>query len=247
MSGPRQINKLAIPPSGKSPGDIAHSVARAASGAVPLLGGAISEIIDTAVAAPAERRMAAWLQCLTDTVNELIDEVDGLTPDAIGKNDAFITAVLSTTRSALLTSRAEKIQILRSVLKTIGGGLAIDEILRNSFLEIVERYTPEHVTLLQRCNDPDFLDERLKSLHFEQPEKLSVDDTVPIHIKVKNLVPALMPEVSVEIVEELLVDLHRDRLCLGSEGFAVTYHPRLNRPIATKRGSEFLRFIYGTQ
>ncbi len=245
MSGSKKISKVAAPPSGLSKGDVVHSIAKSAAGIVPFVGGAISEGLDAAFAAPAEKRLAIWLEALSETVNELIDEVEGLTPEAIGQNEAFVTAVISTTRSAMLTNRKEKLDILRSVLRTVGQGFVLDEVLQNSFLEIVGRYTPEHVALLQRCNDPAFLDERFSYVQAVEPNAVIEEKNYPKHVIIETFVPALIPEVSAEVASELFVDLHRDRLCMGSEGFAAEYRPGLDQPIATNRGEQFLTFVFG--
>lgn len=239
-----QIKKLPVAPNETTRGDILHSAGKAAAGLVPFAGSAISEALDHAVRAPAKKRMEAWLELVEDTVNKLIEEVEDLTPQSLGESAAFTTAVISTTRAAMLTERRDKLEMLQSALHTTGAGFILDEVLRNTFLATIDRYSPEHVLLLYRCSDLGTLVDAFRRY------KASTSADVFDHDKkeyatVEFMVPWILTEVPADVAKELFSDLHRDRFCKGSEGFASTFYPEHKIPISTPRGMEFLRFIFG--
>lgn len=236
--------KLPDPPTGKSQGDIVLSVFKGAAGAIPFLGGALGETINVAIASPAEKRLNEWLMIVADAVNALIEK-EGLTAEDLSENEAFVTAVIATTQAALLTTRREKLQILRGVIYQTGRGTVLDEFVQATFLSIVDRYTPEHVVLLRRLADPSSLREGFERLRRESPERISTSTEEGAYTKIEHLAPHLLEEISSEVAEELFSDLHRDRLCHGSEGFAHALHVEMidrDAPV-TVRGREFLKFV----
>lgn len=244
MTKEQQSKKLPKVPNGPTRGDILLSAGKAAAGLVPFAGAAISEVLHHAVSAPTEKRVKAWLELVGETVNKLIEEIEDLTPQSLGENDAFTTAVISTTRAAMLTERRDKLEILRSVLHTTGTGYILDEVLRNTFLATIERYTPEHIRLLHRCSDLETLLEAFRR-YKASPSANVGDDKGEEYAKIESLVPWLLTEVAADVANELFSDLHRDRFCQGSEGFAYTFYPGRKIPVTTARGMEFLRFIFG--
>lgn len=244
MTNSSKIEKLPAAPTDTTKGDILYSSAKAATGLVPFAGSAISEVLDQAVGAPAEKRMAAWLSLVEQTVNKLIEEIDGLTPKSLGENTAFVTAVISMSRAAMLTDRVEKLKLLQSVLYTTGSGFVLNEVLRNTFLAAIDRYTPEHVLLLFRCSKVEVLANAF-SRYKASPSADTGDDEGKEYAKIEFMAPWILPEASTDVAKELFRDLHQDRLCYGSEGFAYTFYPSRSTSIATARGVEFLRFIYG--
>lgn len=246
MTTPNRVAKLSDAPTGRTKGDVVHSAAKAAAGAIPFAGSAISEIIDKTFMSPADARMTNWLKLVTATVNRLIDEVEGLTIENISDNAAFTTAVIATSRTAMITDREEKLSILQCVLHTIGSGYVLDEVLRNTFFMAIDRYTPEHVLLLKRCADNKALIDAYNCYQSSEFADTKKDDSGNEYAQVETIVPWILPETSADIAKEIFSDLHRDRFCRGSEGFACTFTPVHEIPIATVRGEEFLRFIFGS-
>lgn len=239
-----KIEKLPAAPAEITKGDIAHRAAKAAAGLVPFAGTAISEVLDHTVRAPAEKRMNNWLVLVEETVNRLIEEIEGLTPQGLSQNDAFTTAVISTTRSAMLTERQDKFEVLQSVIHTAGSGFVLDEVLRNTFFATIDRYTPEHVLLLYRCSNSEVLEEAFSRYKSSKLAEIGVDEGHK-DAQIELIVPWILTEVDADVATELFSDLHRDRFCRGSEGFAFTFGPNEKLAVSTPRGSEFLRFIFG--
>lgn len=245
MSKKNDLSRLPVPPSEQSLGDLAHSGAKVIFGLTPFVGGAFSEVFEMAVAAPAGRRMRQWLELVGEAVNDLIDEANGRTAESLGQNEAFVTAAIATTRSAMITTQREKLSILQGVIKTAGSGQVLDEFLRSTFLAAVDRYTAEHVTLLKRCADMHYLDARFEWHRAHNPDEIKVRNDSPSSITIEIFAPTLLPEVPREVATEIFADLHRDRFCLGSDGFAYTFSGGQAQSVATVRGKEFLRFIFG--
>ena len=244
MTKDQKIEKLPAAPNDTTRGDVLHRAGKAAAGLVPFAGAALSEVLDHAIRAPAEKRMEAWLELVEETVNKLIEEVEDLTPQSLGESDAFTTAVISTTRAAMLTERRDKLEILQSALHTTGTGFILDEVLRNTFLATIERYTPEHVLLLHRCSDLETLLDAFRR-YKASPSADVGDDKGKEYVQIEFMVPWLLTEVAADVAKELYSDLHRDRFCQGSEGFAYSFYPGRGIPVSTSRGKEFLRFVFG--
>jgi len=236
------LRKISNPPSSTSKGDIVHVGIKAAVGMVPFAGSVLSETFQAAVSSPAEKRHANWMAELTDAVNELLDRCEELTPEQLGQNEVFLTTVIAATQSAMLTERLEKLQILKAVVLQAGSGTVLSEVVRNTFLELVGRYTPEHVNMLQHLDNQTSLRQAFNRVSKSDP-KLIHTSSEEKSVKIEDLAPYLLPELLNEIASEIFTDLHRDRLCRGSEGFSCPYQPTMETPITTKRGKEFLKFV----
>jgi hypothetical protein len=241
------IKELSLAHTKISTDDIALSVAKSFTGTLPLIGPALNELIDLAITSPLQKRQAEWQSALADTVNQLIKTVDGVTADSLSKNDEFLTAVVAASNIAMKTSRCEKIKILQAMIYQSGSGFHLEDFIQNTFLQIIDRYTPEHVSLLQRLADAVALQAAFHRLRAESPDKVgratSTEPELGEHCKIEDLAGNIVLGIEQVTANELFADLHRDGLCHGSEGFAFSYY--INRPpiIVTDRGKAFLRFV----
>jgi hypothetical protein len=231
------------PPTERTFGDLMHSTGKAVFGVIPVAGPAITEIFEMVVAAPIEKRRSAWFEMITESINFLLETVEDLTPDLLSKNEAFISAVIATTNSALKTERQEKLKLLQAAVQKIGGGVVLDEVMRNTFLSILDRYTPEYVLLLRKLGDETSQNQAIAKLRKDYPAKVKSSDIDGPYLKVEDLALAIFDGQRSEVIDELFSDLHRDRLCHGSEGFAYTVFLTKERVIVTERGRQFLNFI----
>lgn len=131
-----------------SDADVVHAGARALISLVPILGAPIEEVLSLVLAPSVSRRRDEWLKELADMFEELRSRVDGFRVEDLGKNEAFVTAVIQTTRIAASTHQEEKRKILRDALLNIALGTGPDEDTQQIFFGIVESFTVSHILVL---------------------------------------------------------------------------------------------------
>lgn len=227
-------------------GDVWHALTKATVGAVPVLGPAVSELFQLAITTPAQLRQAQWQASVTEVLKQLIINVDGLSVESLSKNEDFLTAVIATTQIAMKTSRIEKINMLQAVIYRSGSGIELNDFVRNTFLQIVDRYVPDHVVVLRALTKDSAMKQAFEKLKISQPDKVSTSSNEPgagEHCKIEDLVTCLVDDLDGSFAVELFSDLHRDDLCQGSEGFALSYYKNHLPYIVTDRGKEFLKFV----
>lgn len=239
------MKKISPPQSETTKGDIVHIGLKSAFGLVPFAGGALAEAFELAVTSPAEKRVEKWISELSQVVNELVTRFEEVTPERLGKNEAFTTTVIATSRIAMLTESQEKLSMLKSAVLQTGSGVVLSEVVRNTFLEIIARYSPEHVIMLRKLNSQSALRQAFECISGEKPEAIGTSSDGS-YIQIEKLAPSLLQDLDEEISREIFSDLHRDRLCRGSEGFAFSYSLTMETKVVTKRGMEFLNFVSET-
>jgi len=135
-------------------GDILHSVAKGAIGAIPVVGSLATEIFSLVVTPPLEKRRAIWMNDIASRLQEL--ENNGyINLNDLKDNDQFIDVVLQASTLALKTSEDEKLEAFkRAVLNT-----ALNETpsitLSQIFLSQLDRFTALHIQILALMNDPE--------------------------------------------------------------------------------------------
>ena len=87
----------------RSKGDIAHGVVKAAVSATPVIGGPAADLLGMVFGPPIERRRDQWMDILAGTVEELQSRVEGLTPEKLSQDNAFVTVAMRATEIALRT------------------------------------------------------------------------------------------------------------------------------------------------
>src|SRR5712691_5362726 len=94
-------------PPGKSTGrEIVERAVEAGLGSVPLVGNALAVTFVTAVTWRLERRREKWITELAEAVEELGEQVDGLDLETFVKDDRFVDAVVTTSRTVEHTHQA---------------------------------------------------------------------------------------------------------------------------------------------
>jgi hypothetical protein len=104
-------------PPGRSPGkEIAARIAEAALGSVPVAGNALAVTFVTVLNWRLEERREQWFTQLAEGVEELREQVEGISLDALVGDERFTDAVVSATRTVEHTCQAEKISALRNAV-----------------------------------------------------------------------------------------------------------------------------------
>lgn len=235
--------KITAPTKNLSAKDLPLPIMRGLAGLIPFAGSAVSESISLAFSSPAQKREALWQKCVTDTINELIEKVDHTSLETLATNESFLTAVISTSKSAMLTQRKEKIEVLKDVLFVSGMGVELHELLLITFLDLVDRYAPEHILLLRKMTNPTCVNNatiactRSATIHGIQHED---ENGTRDGFQIEKVVPYFLPNIPSDLAQEIFGDLARDGLCHNSQGFA---HVLTADQSVTDRGRAFLKFI----
>lgn len=147
----------------KTRSDLGHTVALAVLSSVPVGGGAIAALFEHVFSAPIEKRREEWLKRLSQTVDELLERVEGLTAEDLSKNDRFISASLHASQIAARTHQAEKLTSLQNALANIALRDG-NEDLESLYLRLVDELTPLHVRLLDFQSSPQSYVQKLSDM-----------------------------------------------------------------------------------
>jgi len=212
--------------------DAMQSAARAALASIPVLGGPIVELLPLIVTPAIARRRDEWVKELADSLEKLESKVEGFKVKNLVNDDAFVSAVIQTTRSAMATHQLEKRAMLRNTLLNTALGKGPNEELRDVFLATIDGFSPYHLKVLKFIwTGVADLNEAGKwnTLH---PYRLT------------NYVTAigeLHPDLKAQ--ESLLLYIMTD---LKSKGFTTVSRPHDSFPQSpgiTNMGIEFLQFV----
>lgn len=142
------------PPDKKEKGDIAREVGKAVISAIPAAGGPLSVLFENIFTAPLEKRKQAWLEELADVITKLQERVDGLTPEKLAEDEAFITISLQASQIAIRNHQKEKIDALRAAVLNSALPNAPDEDQEMIFLRLIDQLTPWHLRILSMLHNP---------------------------------------------------------------------------------------------
>jgi hypothetical protein len=139
----------------KSPGDIAHSVAKGIISAIPYAGGPLAVLFEEVFQKPLDKRRAAWLNTLADAIKELQEKVGDISLDNLASNDMFITATIQASQVAQKTHQQEKLEALRNAVQNSVLPSAPEEDLQLLFLRYIDELTPWHLRVLSLLDSPE--------------------------------------------------------------------------------------------
>ena len=139
----------------RSAGDAAHAVVKAVAGMVPVAGSALTVLLETVLVPPLERRREKWFQMLGAAVEQLQQTVEGLTPEALSKNEVFITVVAQATQVALRTHQDEKLNALMAAVLNSGQPNPPTDDLQLMYLRFIDELSPWHIRVLDLLSGPE--------------------------------------------------------------------------------------------
>jgi hypothetical protein len=134
--------------------DFAHGAARAALAAIPVVGGSITEVMSMVLAPAIARRRDTWLKELADGLDEAERKIDGFRIENLENDEAFVSAMIEATRSAISTHKSEKRTALRNALLHIALHRSTDEDQQQMFLRYIDELTAWHLRILALFRDP---------------------------------------------------------------------------------------------
>jgi hypothetical protein len=116
---------------------------------VPVVGSALQVAFNEVAGRRLADRRTGWLNDLAEKVNSLEGRIGDFAK--LTSEDAFMDALTTAARIADRTSRAEKLQALRNaVVNSVMPG-APDLDAQQLFFDMIDRFTPMHVRILQRA------------------------------------------------------------------------------------------------
>ena len=127
--------------------DYSLAIAKAGALVFSFLGPGVT-LFDLVTAPLRGKRLGNWCEDLRLALNELSQKVDGLTPEALATNDAFVSAFAHATQAALRSHQTEELAALRNALLNVAIGSAPSEDLQIIFLNLVDSFTPTHLQTL---------------------------------------------------------------------------------------------------
>jgi hypothetical protein len=129
--------------------DVALGAGRAALAAIPFVGGSITELLSLVLAPAVARRRDTWLKELAEGLEEAERKIEGFTVENLTQDEAFVSAVIDATRSAISTHKDEKRDALRNALLNIALHRSTDEDQQQIFLRYIDELTVWHLRILQ--------------------------------------------------------------------------------------------------
>jgi hypothetical protein len=137
-----------------TPEEVAQTIARAAISAVPLIGSPAAELMALVFGDPLLERRDAWIERIAAVVVELTEKVEGITPESLSNDPAFVTTALHATQVALHNHQEEKLQALQNAVQNSVLPGEPDDDIKITFVHLIDVLTPGHLRLLKFFSDP---------------------------------------------------------------------------------------------
>ncbi len=150
----KKINPELVDPAVEPAGEKVGRVMRGLAGALPIVGGAATEIFNALFEGPLSKRRTEWMLEVTEVLNDLLEH-DLVTEDGLKENEAFISTVAQTCNMALRNHQNEKLEALRNAVKNSALPSCPSDDLRQLFLNFVDVCTVTHIRLLHLFVDPE--------------------------------------------------------------------------------------------
>lgn len=212
---------------------VAMGTLDAAASLVPGASYGVQQLVRQFIGEPLERRREAWFTSLGLGVRELQDRLDGFDPSTLNENEDFVSTVAETTRIAMATHRAEKLEALRNVVLNVAAGVHLDDVLQGTFLGYVDRFSGLHLKVLKMLSNPAAV-----------PAMVARADTLMTG-SLGVLFEAALPETSTNktLLARVFDDLDQERLTNGAALNWTLSGAGLLEKRTSEFGDHFLKFI----
>jgi hypothetical protein len=219
--------------------DYAHKGVKTGIAISPLpFSGGIAEVFATVFGPPIEKRRDALLKEVYSDIKELETKVEGLKFENLATNEVFLSTLLHASQVAMRTNERIKIEALRNALINTALIPTMDENLRIIFLNLIDRYSPWHLMLLQFFADPKqyFIDRVIPLPQISMGDMSSI--IKPAFYEVKGI-EKLYAQIGKEMISDGL--LTEGEYLRGGMSESGLFAPRI-----TELGKQFLAFITTT-
>ncbi|MDR7117405.1 hypothetical protein [Caulobacter sp. BE254] len=217
--------------------EFGYGVAKVTLGAIPGVGGVAQELLDKMIGSPLRRRQEAWFAELGLALADLTARVEGLDPETLARDEAFVSTVARATQMALASHGQVKREALRNVVLNTAAGVRLDEVLLGAFLSYVERFSEGHLKLLALLADP-----------MADPAYAKEARSIAFGGSIHGIIAKTHPDLgqSPALLDRLYADLAREDLVGGSFKAMMT-GGGLQSPQTTEYGLAFIDFIRAPQ
>ena len=137
-----------------SVGDYVHSGAKVLIGAIPGIGGALSETFDLVISSPLSKRRDEWIVRICEQLMTLEERVDGFRLENLKDNELFTTIVLNASQIAMRTHQEQKKVALCNACINTALNINIDENKQLIFLNYINELTECDLRLLYFFENP---------------------------------------------------------------------------------------------
>jgi len=150
------VNERVSPPPADETGgrDVIEVAVSGALNLVPGVGGWLSNGVQKVFAQQEQQRLNDWLAEFAAVVNRLIEQVEGLTIEALAGSADFYDLAVRAARSASASSAEGKHRALQNALYNSGVGASIEADMQAVFLRYVDELTVSHLRLLRFFANP---------------------------------------------------------------------------------------------
>jgi hypothetical protein len=208
--------------------DYGMAVAKVATIAFPFLAAGVT-LMDIVTAPLRGKRFSDWCEGLRLRLNDLAQEVEGLTPEALATNDAFVSAFAQATQSALRTHENAKREALRNAVLNVSARTGPSEDKQILFPDFVDRFSALHLRILAFSENTE---------EYTGMWAKTGPGVIPVYQVICNALPDTNGEF--QLVNAVVSEL--GRLGLIGVSSAAGPIPTFSKWI-TNLGEEFLRFI----
>lgn len=216
----------------KEKADHIHDATKAGLNLIPMVGGALASVFETVFSSPIDKRKEDWLKCLAQTVDQLCEKVEGLTPEKLSNNPEFISIYLQASNIAIRTHSEEKLKALNAAVKNSVLLEGMDESKKMIFLRVIDQMTPLHFKVLHFLTFPEIY---IKDLDSRQPPNHSTSWG-----DLRNVWDELFKDIrsSNHLIDIVIVDLKNwGMIHIGK------FHEASLNSVGTGFGKEFVGFI----
>lgn len=205
--------------------------AEAIASALPGVSYASQQLLDHYVRRPLEDRREAWFDRIGEGLKRLEERPEGFDPHRLAGNEEFVSIVFEATQIAMKTHREEKREALRNAVMNTALGLSLDEVVRGTFMSLIDRFSPLHLELLRVSQDPT-----------ASPEIVRHASNMALGGLMGIIRYGLRQPVDDAALRQAFKDLKGADLISGDSGASVS-EDRLTSKWTTDLGDRFLAFI----
>jgi hypothetical protein len=142
------MNNLDIPEDDKL--DIVHKSTKALLNLIPIVGGTVTEIFNSLVISPIEKRRNEWMQEVVNALKKLEESRTGIVQE-LSSNEEFVSLLISSSINAFKTHISEKHKKLKNgLINSVDNGFTYD--INQVFINFIDELTITHLTLLSLIN-----------------------------------------------------------------------------------------------
>lgn len=218
-----------------SSGDYVHAGVKSLLPLIPVLGGPIAEFFSFVISPPLVKRRDEWLIEIHGRLKSLEEKNEGSNIANLQDNENFISILLYATQIAMRTHQKEKLEALKNAVINSLLVPEIDENMQMIFINIIDRYTPWHLIILNCLNDPrKFCEEK------------GIKYSCNIAGSKSSMLECANPELKGrrDFYDQIVKDLYYNGLLINFDSLHTNMSENgVFESNTTKMGKDFLRFI----